>query len=475
MSFSTYLPQILLALTALVVFVADLLLPGRERRLVGALAVVGLLGTFASVVALAGRQESAFGDIFLVDGYALFFTGLFTLTAVAVILASLDYVRLHLTSAGEYYGLIVLATLGASLMASSGELITTYISLELLSFSLYALAAYAKSEGRSNEAGVKYIVLGAFSSAIFLYGLSLLYGLFRTTNFHAIAVALTRQPPAEPAFLLALVLIIAGLGFKVAAVPFHMWTPDVYQGAPTPVTAFLAVTSKTAGFALLLRLFAGALAPSAAEWTPILAAMAAVTMTLGNLVALRQRNLKRLLAYSSIAQVGYVLVAMASLNAATASAVLVFLAGYAFTNLAAFIAIIAVYNKTGREDVPDYAGLADRAPFVALALTIALFSLAGMPLFAGFVTKFYLFATAATGGLLWLVGIAVLNSFVSLYYYLLIIKQMYLYEAGDPSRLRAPVAINGILVLLLAGVFVVGIYPAPLVDLANAAVRGLFG
>jgi NADH-quinone oxidoreductase subunit N len=269
------------------------------------------------------------------------------------------------------------------------------------------------------------------------------------------------------------VLIIAGLGFKIAAVPFHMWAPDVYEGAPTPVTAYLAVASKAASFALLLRLFTMGLGPALDTWQPILVALAAVTMSVGNLVALAQRNIKRLLAYSGIGQAGYILMGVAAFSPQATSAVAFHIVGYAVTNLAAFICIIAVFNATGKEEIPDYAGLGERAPFLAMVLSVALFSLAGLPFFAGFTTKFYLFTSAGQAGLLWLVALAVLMSLISLYYYLMIVKQMYIHPPETKTAFVPSWELRGALGILLAGIVLFGVYPQPLVNAIVQATRGL--
>ena len=300
------------------------------------------------------------------------------------------------------------------------------------------LASYAKFDLRSNEGGLKYMLLGAFSSAILLYGIGMIYG---ATGSHRLRRDRRRavgrhRAASTTALFLGLALIIAGLGFKVAAVPFHMWTPDAYEGAPLPVTALISAISKSAGFALFLKLFAQAFLPMIDDWRYFIAVLAVATMTLGNLVAIQQSNIKRLLAYSSIGQVGYMLMGIAALSPDSASALVLHMMGYVVTNLAAFVCVIIYYNWTGKEEIKDFAGLAERAPFLAVCLSIALFSLAGMPLFAGFATKFILFQSAAEEDLLWLAGVAVILSFVSLYYYLIIIKEMYLGQPEEPRGSR---------------------------------------
>jgi len=346
--------------------------------------------------------------------------------------------------------------------------------LELLSFSLYVLVAYGREGLKPSEASIKYILLGAFASALLLYGISQIYGLLGTTKFAEIYSVMSENgDPVNLGLLVALVLMIAGLGFKVAAVPFHMWAPDVYEGAPIPVTAYLSVGSKIAAFALVLRLFSQGLLPTFSDWQPIILMISALTMTIGNLVALVQHNIKRLLAYSSVGQVGYLLMGIAALSTLASNGLIFHLIGYGVTNLAVFLVIIIVYNSTKKEEIVDFAGLSERAPFVAMALSVGLFSLAGLPFFAGFTTKFYLFTAVADEGLLWLVGLAITNSLISLYYYLLIIKQMYMhsYTASDTVEVSR---LNGaVLWILVMGIVVIGIYPGPLVKAIEAATAAI--
>jgi NADH-quinone oxidoreductase subunit N len=384
-------------------------------------------------------------------------------------------VKDRLLHVGEYYAFILLAVVGANGMAAASELLTAYISLELLSFSLYVLTSYAKFDLRSNEGGLKYMLLGAFASALLLYGISMIYGATGSTEYAAIGEALSGDTSdIDEALFLGLALIIAGLGFKVAAVPFHMWTPDAYEGAPLPVTALISAISKSAGFALFLKLFAEAFEPKIDDWRYFIAGLSVATMILGNLVAIQQSNIKRLLAYSSIGQVGYLLMGIAALSPDSGSALVLHMIGYVVTNLAAFVCVIIYYNWTGKEEVKDFAGLAERAPFLAVCLSIALFSLAGMPLFAGFATKFILFQAAAQEDLLWLAGVAVTMSFVSLYYYLIIVKEMYLGQPEEPSRFPTPWLEYGALSLLIAGVFLIGLYPQPVFDAVDTSTATIF-
>ena len=464
-------PEFLIAGLAFVVLTVDFLLPRKRKNVLAAVSIVGLAAVAVFSVLLLGNEDDTplYEGIFRVDRFSLVFKIIFLGLGVLIILASVDFVKKYLHHPGEYYAIILFSILGMMLMAASAELLTAYISLELLSFSLYILVSMARDDPKSNEAGVKYILLGAFASALLLYGISMVYGALGTTTFAGIGQAMGSGLDTSPNLLIGIVLILAGLGFKVAAVPFHMWTPDIYEGAPLPVTAYLAVGSKAAAFALILRLFATAFMQSIEEWHLIIAAIAAVTMTLGNVVALAQSNIKRLLAYSSIGQVGYLLVGVAALSTAASNAIILHLVGYGLANLTAFVAVIAFYNVTGKDKVGDFAGLADRNPFIAAALTVALFSLAGLPFFAGFITKFYLFVAAAEEDLLWLAGVAIVNSLISLYYYLIIVKQMYIHPAEDGSPVRVSLPTGGLLAILVLGTIAVGVYPAPLVDIIETA------
>ena len=476
--FTLLLPEFMVTGLAFLVLTVDFFLRPDRRHMVAYLAVAGLGGVLAfTLIDLWGVDGSLYDGLVLVDGYALFFKAFFLVLGGVVVLASVDYVRKNLSHQGEYFGILLFTFVAMMMLASSGELLTAYISLELLSFGLYVLVSYDRYNPKSNEGGTKYILLGAFSSALLLYGISQVYGLLGTTRFDEIGLALSATSELSPGLLIGLVFILAGLGFKLAAVPFHMWAPDAYEGAPVPITAYLAVGSKAAAFVLVLRLFTQALMPAAADWQIVLVIMAALTMVLGNLVALTQSNIKRLLAYSSIGHVGYLLLGVAALAAVdddgevsttlshlASNGIILHLAAYAVTNMATFLCVSVVYNATGKEGIGDLAGLARRAPTVAVVMAASLFSLAGLPIFAGFASKFYLFNAAATQGLLWLAGLAVFTSLVSLYYYLMVIRQLYIEPAADTSRIEVPRLTMGLLLVLLGGMVLLGVYPAPLVD-----------
>ncbi len=467
-------PEYILIVCAGGLVLLDLFWDRSQKELLGYLAAAGALAaTLVSLIWIDDHRD--FAGLVDINNYTTLFRVFFGLIGVFACIASARYVKDRLLHAGEYYGLILLAVVGANGMAAARELLTAYISLELLSFSLYVLTSYAKYDLRSNEGGLKYMLLGAFSSAMLLYGLSMIYGVTGTTQFAEIGKKLSGDTSGiDTALFLGLSLMIAGLGFKVAAVPFHMWTPDAYEGAPLPVTAYISAISKSAGFALFLKLFTQGFLPLIDDWRYFIASLSVLTMALGNLVAIQQHNVKRLLAYSSIGQVGYMLMGIAALSPGAGSALVLHMVGYVATNLAAFVCVIIYYNWTGKEEIKDFAGLAERAPFLALSLSIALFSLAGMPLFAGFATKFILFQAAAEEDLLWLAGVAVFFSFVSLYYYLLIIKEMYLGTPEEPARFPIPWREYAALAVLVAAVMVVGLYPRPVYDAVDSSTSTIF-
>jgi NADH-quinone oxidoreductase subunit N len=479
--FTLLLPEFMLAALALLVLGAGLLLSGRRQHLLSYVSAFGLAGLAGlagfSLVLIWGESVSLYGGQLWIDSYALFFKGFFLVLGVLVVLSGVEYVRKHVEHQGEYYGILLFTLLAMMLMAASGELLTAYIALELLSVGFYVLVASGRYNPRSGEAGVKFVIMGAFSSALFLYGISHVYGLLGTTRFGGISEVLAASPDLGPGVLIGLVLIIAGLGFKIAAVPFHTWAPDIYEGAPAPVAACLAVGFKVATFALILRLFTEALLPAVGDWQLVVAVIAALTMTLGNLVALVQHNIKRLLAYSSIAHSGYLLLGVAALASVDDGAaisvelshlavngVMLHLAAYGVSNMAAFVCVISFYNATGKEEIADFAGLARRSPALAMVFAASLLSLAGVPVFAGFTGKLYLFKAAAAQGLLWLSVLAVLTSVISLYYYLMVVRWMYLKPVVDHAPVRVPKLNMGMLGVLLTGIVLLGVYPAPLLD-----------
>jgi NADH-quinone oxidoreductase subunit N len=475
------LPEIVLAGGALVLLVADVLVP-RSRQ--GVLAVVALLVLGATAVALlpvADAHVTIARGLVAVDPFALFFKVLFLVAAALAILMSVRYLTVEQASAGEYYFLILCATLGMMFMASGTDLITLFIGLETMAVSFYILAGFIKPNRRSNEAAIKYFLLGAFSLGILLYGMSLLYGLSGSTNLRLVATALKGQE-SDPRLVLAVVLVVAGLGFKIAAVPFHMWAPDVYEGAPTPVTAFLSVGSKAASFAMTLRILVESLpamrlgAPNGTSigWSMMLSVLAVLTMTWGNLAALTQSNLKRMLAYSSIAHAGYVLIGLIAGSQRGVSAALIYLMIYAFMQLGAF-AIVVMLRRSDAvgDELKDLNGLYFRRPFAALAMLFFMLSLGGIPPTAGFMGKFWLFSAAIESGYVWLAVIGVLNSAISLYYYVRIVVFMWLKNEPSGSYPVLDPAMAAAIGVALAATLALGIYPRPLFEFAEVSARAL--
>ncbi|MFC1862279.1 NADH-quinone oxidoreductase subunit N, partial [Chloroflexota bacterium] len=457
------IPELSLATFAIAVILLDLFI---QRK--GVLVVVSLAGLVVSagftIAMWGGNPQAIFNNMLAVDSFALFFKLLFLGIAALVILATTDYASRLARFQGEYYALVLLSTLGMMLMAATTELISIYIALELTSISLYILVGFLK-DPKSTEASLKYLLLGALASAVLLYGMALVFGVTGKTQLGEIAQVVQamslQNTLSNPALILGIVLLVAGFGFKIAAVPFHMWVPDVYEGAPTPITAYLSVGSKAAGFAVILRVFSSAFGlPEwlSLNWGLIFAALAAIGMTLGNVVALPQTNIKRMLGYSSIAQAGYLMVGLAAVGASTSadvlgrSGVLFFLAGYTVANLGAFTAIIAISNKLDSDLIQDYSGMIKRAPLLALALTLCLISLIGMPPAAGFMAKFYIFSGAVQSGLLWLVIIAVINSVISAYYYLRVVKVMWFGEPASEEKVPSSGALRLALFLSCLGV-----------------------
>ncbi len=463
------LPELLLTAGALIVLVVEILLPKEDRAILGA-TLATLVVTGGAVLAFAGVDTTVSAGLLAIDGFATFFKSIFILSAVLTVLMSAPYLRVEGVRAGEYCFLILCATLGMMFMASGIDLITLFIGLETMAISFYILAGFLKPSQRSNEAAVKYFLLGAFSLGILLYGMSLLYGATGTTNLVGIAESVASS---EGSLLLslAIILVAAGMGFKIAAVPFHMWAPDVYEGAPTPVTAFLSVGSKAASFAMLIRIFVEGLPGLAADWQPIFWVLAAITMTVGNIAAITQTNTKRMLAYSSIAHAGYILIGLVAGTGRGVAAAMVYLFVYAFMQLGAFAVITMLRRKdVVGDELKDLSGLYLRQPFAAIAMLIFMLSLGGIPPTAGFMGKLWLFSAAIESGLVWLAVIFVVNSVISIYYYYRIIVFMWLKDEALGSEITMTPAIATALVIAVIGSLLFGVYPDQLFDSAVVAI-----
>jgi NADH-quinone oxidoreductase subunit N len=470
-------PEISLCALAILLILLDLFIG--KKWILAVVSAVGLAVPIGFAISLWDQGRIAFGGMLVVDNFSLFFKFLFIGIVLLVILFSVDYVPKFPRFQGEYYALVLISAVGMMLMAAAGELISLYIALELSSICLYALVCFLK-DPKSSEAGLKYLILGAIASAVLLYGMALVFGLTGTTHLDEIAKLISGGRIWDNlGLLMGLILLVAGFGFKIASVPFHMWVPDVYEGAPTPITAYLSVASKAAGFAILLRVFYTAfLAPGglALDWALIFAVLAAITMTLGNVVAILQTNIKRMLGYSAIANAGYIMVGLAAMGMAQGtntlgqSGVLFFLASYALANLGAFIAIIAISNKLDSDLIADYSGMARRAPWLAAILALCLISLIGLPPTAGFMAKVYIFNAAVHADLLWLVIVAVINTAISAYYYLRVVKVMFLEAPPSLEGVPSSIPLRATLAVTALGVLLIGVYPYWLLHLAQLAV-----
>lgn len=459
--------EISLALLGLVLLVLGLVLPEKGRRLMQPVAVIGLLGILILGGGLYTAQYNLFGGNYQIDPFAGFFKLLFLVAGILVILSAGRYLERFQERVNEFYSLMIFALLGMVVMASAGEMITLYIGLELMTVSFYILTAYLINDKLSAEAGLKYLILGALSSAILLFGISLVYAVTGTTVIADMAVGFF----LEPVMIAGIILILAGFAFKISLVPFHMWAPDIYQGAPIPVTAFLSVGSKAAAFAALVRVFIIAFPVSTFDWPLLLAVLAAITIVVGNLVALAQTDIKRLLAYSSIAQAGYIIVGLAAYNVYGVKGVLFYSMLYVFSNLGAFAAATVVEVETGSTDIKAFNGLAKRSPMVAAIMTICMLSLAGIPPLAGFVGKFYLFSGAIQSGMIWLAFIGLIMSMVSVYYYLQVAKVMYIGSTDEVSPIKPGKTVGTALWVCMIGTILLGLYPAPLSNLAQVAIQ----
>jgi NADH-quinone oxidoreductase subunit N len=490
-SFGLLKPETTLAITFCVAIVVHLF--ARRNRTIGAWVVMAGI-VIAGMYVIQQWQlgtNTAFSNMMAVDPFSVFFRLIILLTSFLIVLFSLNSkeIRNETRSSGEYYALLAALTLGMMLMCGATHLLMMYIALELTSLTSYLLAGYTKDAEDSSEASLKYVIFGAVASGLMLYGMSILYGLTGSLDIYSINQALRTLDINLVALIISAVLITVGFGYKISAVPFHFWTPDVYQGAPLTITAFLSVASKAAGFAMLLRFFnisyfdiaAGSLAIGSWStfegfgWNKLLAVISVLTMTLGNFVAVWQDNLKRLLAYSSIAHAGYMLLGVVVLSSQGIAAVLIYFVIYLFMNLGAFYVVMLVANATGREDIDAYRGLGFRSPVLGVAMVIFLLSLTGIPPTAGFVGKFYIFAALVNSQWIWLAIVGVLNSVVSLYYYVRILRNMFLREPeGAAAPITIPVMQGVILFVLLVPTILLGLYFTPLVEFAQASVR-MFG
>jgi NADH-quinone oxidoreductase subunit N len=472
--FEWILPEITLAAFGLLILLAK---TSRRREghgvAGGVLTLIGGALALCFAVRLWGVRTDLFSGLYVIDGFGTFFKCLFLAILLMVAAISIVYTRREEMASGEYYALLLFGVLGMMTMVSSTSFITIFIGLEVMSLSIYVLCGLLRSQARAVESSFKYFLLGAFATAFLLYGIALLFASTGAIDIRMVrTVASARNLGVDPVFMAGMALLIVGFGFKTASVPFHMWTPDVYEGAPTPITGFMATGVKAAAFAAFLRVFYTAFYPFIAGWSSVLWVIAVLTMCVGNVAALAQNNIKRLLAYSSIAHAGYILIAFATGDRVLSSSILYYLAAYAFMNLGAFTVVILLGRKgEPNEDIDSYAGLAGRHPFVALCMTIFLLSLTGIPPLAGFTGKFYIFSDAVKNRFYWLAVVGVLNSAVAAYYYLRVLMYMYFKE---PAREIGKVDMSPLYVVVMlacvAALFYLGIFPRDVVMLAQRSV-----
>lgn len=476
-------PELILTLFGLIVLSYDLLVR-RQERAQATLTLAGLGLALLATLWIGRESASLFSSMFVMDPFTTFFRVVSILTGGLILLGSVDYLRQRTSFRGEFYSLLLFTILSMTLMAGSTDLIMVILSIEFLSITSYVLTGWLREDIKSSEASVKYFLYGSITTAAMVYGASLLYGLSGHTHLADIAQVL-RAPEAAfgsnlRAFSLpAAMLLLAGFGFKIALVPFHQWSPDAYEGAPTPVTAFLSIGPKAAGFAMLIRVFLTALPYAEVEWTGVLIGMAIITMTLGNLVAIVQRDMKRLMAYSSIAQAGYMLIGIASLSAAgnagidAVGSTLLYVLTYIFVNMGVFAVIIAVDNAVGSSDISAYRGLIRREPFMAVSMFIFFLALVGIPPTAGFIGKFAVFVSAVDAKLYGLATIGVVNGVISVVYYFGVVKEMFFLGATEAEPIGVGTWLQAALVVSLIMTLVIGLYPEPFVELANSSARGL--
>ncbi|HEY4718307.1 MAG TPA: NADH-quinone oxidoreductase subunit N [Anaerolineales bacterium] len=469
------LPEISLLVVVAVVFITDLLLAERSRGALAGITAAGLAVTLALTIIFAvpgAEGELMWGGMLRHDWLAFVFKLLFLVAALLTTLFTIGWKPIW--HKGEFYVLLLTSTIGMTLMAASADLIMLFLSIETTSIPLYVMAGFMTRDDKSTEAGFKYLLFGAVTTGVMLYGLSLLYGFAGTTNLYEMAAGISAAGIPGPVLVGTVVLILLGFGFKVALVPLHFWAPDVYEGAPTPVTAFLSTASKAAGFAVLARVMLAAFPSILTDWQAIIAIGAALSMTLGNVVALTQRNIKRLLAYSSIAHAGYALLGVAAASELGVTSMVYYFLAYTVTQMAAFGVVIIVWHKIGSDEIADYAGLSRRSPMLALAMLLSFLSLAGVPPLGGFIAKILVFAAAVDSGLVWLAFLGVLNSIVGLYYYLIVLKVVYLSAPKDeqPVPVARPHAAALLVSILL--VLILGILLSPWYGWAAASAAGLF-
>ncbi|WP_454061068.1 NADH-quinone oxidoreductase subunit N [Candidatus Nitrospira salsa] len=460
------LPEIFLTLWLCTVLSVDFSVRKIQHETLAYLSIGGLLATICILIWFdqAGIIGALFKNMYVVDHLSIFFKILILLATAMVIFISIDYVKGFRFFKGEYYFMVMMSGLGMMFMASANDLISVFVTLEFSTFGFYVLVAYLRDDIRSSEAGLKFFILGVFAAGLLAYGISLVYGETGTLIFSQMA-----STPGSYGFAIGFLLIFAALGFKIGAVPFHSWIPDTYQGAPTPVTAFLSIAPKGAAIAILIRMFYVGLASFKPMWVFMFVCASIISMTYGNVVAIAQKNIKRLLAYSGIAQIGTVMVGLAAGTKMGSDAILFYLLTYLFANIGAFAVVIAVSHHIHSDEIEDYSGLNRRSPFLAAAMFLFLLSLAGVPPLAGFIGKLYLFVAAIEEELYTLLIVGLINIVISMYYYLIVVKKMYINEPVDSTPLTVSFPIKTVVYICIAGTLLLGVYPRTFIDWAVSA------
>ncbi len=458
------LPEIFLTIWICMLLGVDAV-PRLSKKIIANLSIVGLSATLVTLFWFYINEKTGtlFNGMYVLDPMAIYFKIFIVVSTLLVVSMSIETVERFPAFKGEYYFLVLMSALGAMLMASANDLVTIFVTLEFTTFGFYILVAYLREDPKSNEAGLKFFILGAFTAGILAFGISLIYGATGKLILTDIAQAMG-EGELSVALIAGFLLLFAALGFKIGAVPLHAWIPDIYQGAPTPVTAFLSVAPKGAALAILLRIFFVTLAGFAAEWIWLLVLVAIISMTYGNIVAMAQSNMKRLLAYSGIAQIGNVVIGLAAASKMGGESIMFYLWAYLFANLGAFGVVIAVAHVINSEEIEDYNGLNRRSPFLAFAMLLFLLSLAGVPPLAGFIAKLYIFVAAIKAGLIMLVVIGLINVVISMYYYLIVVKKMYINEPTDPTPVNVSPIMTATISVAIAGTLILGIWPKPLLD-----------
>ena len=462
-------PVLVLAVFGMMVLITDLFI-GKDKSILVFMSLTGLLMAAISSLAKFNLPVHSFNGAYVVDHLSVFFTFIFCISSAMAILLSVDFNKREEIKVGEYYSLILFCTLGMVVLASSTDMIMIFLGIEIISISLYILAGVRRKDIKSNEAALKYFLLGAFATGFLLYGMALIYGSTGSTKLAIISKVISGgQIISEPLMIMGVVLLIIGFSFKVAAVPFHMWAPDVYQGAPTPVTAFMAVGPKAASLAAFYRIMTEAMPGLSYSWEILLCIVSVLSMFIGNLGAIMQTNIKRLIAFSSVSHVGYLLIAIIAKNSLSSSSLMFYMLTYTFMIFGVF-GIVVLLGRKGDEnlEIENYSGLAYKHPIIALTMTIFLLSLGGLPPLAGFVAKFYIFSAALNEGYLILVIIAVLNSAISFYYYLKVIVFMYMKEPVKPLNVTLSPMTLLVIAISVFGTIQLGIYPDPIISLAQA-------